>query len=94
MDIIGINLIDDFIARYSDAEKPLKRWITVTQAADWKTTHDVRSTFNTASFVPPHTVFNIKGNDYRLISEIDYEEALVVVTHVLTHEEYDRDKWK
>jgi mRNA interferase HigB len=40
------------------------------------------------------TVFNIGGNKYRLISQINYELKTVLVTHVLAHKEYDKDKWK
>jgi hypothetical protein len=40
------------------------------------------------------TVFNIKGNDYRLIVGIDYENQVVYYKYFLTHAEYDKNKWK
>ncbi|MDQ2992869.1 MAG: type II toxin-antitoxin system HigB family toxin [Candidatus Eremiobacteraeota bacterium] len=55
---------------------------------------DVRKTYPHADFVAPHTVFNIKGNTYRLIAIIDYTYRKVFIKHVLTHAEYDRDAWK
>ena len=55
---------------------------------------DLKRTFASASFVEGKTVFNIGGNKYRLISVINYELKTVLVTHVLTHKEYDKDKWK
>jgi mRNA interferase HigB len=55
---------------------------------------ELRQTFGPVDPVPPQTVFDIKGNSFRLISEIDYEHQTIVVTHVLTHEEYDREQWK
>lgn len=47
-----------------------------------------------ADYVPPFTVFNVKGNTYRLISVVDYSEKVVVVRNLLTHAEYDKGNWK
>jgi mRNA interferase HigB len=54
----------------------------------------VRKTYPHADFVDPYTVFNIKGNAYRLIVKIEYRWQLIFVKHLLTHEEYDRGRWK
>lgn len=43
---------------------------------------------------PPYTVFNIKGNDYRLVTWIDYESGIVVMKWFGTHAEYDKEQWK
>jgi mRNA interferase HigB len=40
------------------------------------------------------TVFNMKGNKYRLIVSIDYERQLIYIKYILTHTEYDKDNWK
>ncbi len=50
--------------------------------------------YPTAEAVSNFTVFNIKGNRYRLIVDIVYSEATIFVKYVLTHAEYDKDKWK
>ena len=47
-----------------------------------------------AEAVSNFTVFNIKGNKYRLISSINYEKQIIYVKYVLTHAEYDKDRWK
>ena len=57
-----------FFQEHKQAEEPLKQWRTVVQAADWKNFPDVRCTFNTADWVDGKIVFDIKGNDYRLIA--------------------------
>jgi mRNA interferase HigB len=55
---------------------------------------DVRKTYSHADFVDPYTVFNIKGNNYRLVVKIEYRWQLIFVKHLLTHAEYERGGWK
>ncbi|PHM11316.1 type II toxin-antitoxin system HigB family toxin [Nostoc sp. 'Peltigera malacea cyanobiont' DB3992] len=55
---------------------------------------EVRQAFNSADPVGELTVFNIQGNKYRLITYIDYQSQKVFIRNVLTHTEYDTDKWK
>ena len=45
-------------------------------------------------FVDPFTVFNIKGNAYRLVTKIEYRWQMIFVKHLLTHAEYDKGDWK
>jgi mRNA interferase HigB len=54
----------------------------------------VRKTFSSADAVGKWTVFNVKGNRYRLITEINYAFGRIHIRHVLTHAEYDRGIWK
>jgi len=54
----------------------------------------VQAIYSTAEAVSNFTVFNIKGNKYRLIVDIVYSEATRFIKYVLTHAEYDKDKWK
>ncbi len=56
--------------------------------------NELRATFASADFVNGLTVFNIGGNKYRLIAAIHYNRRKVFIRAVLTHEEYDRGKWK
>ena len=55
---------------------------------------DVRKTLANADGVDKWTVFNVKGNKYRLITEINYRYQRLYIRHVLTHAEYDQQKWK
>jgi mRNA interferase HigB len=55
---------------------------------------DVQATYRDAEAVSNFTVFNVKGNKYRLIVSIDYEEQLVYYKYFLTHAEYDKEQWK
>jgi mRNA interferase HigB len=54
----------------------------------------VRRTYSAAEAVGDYTVFNIKGNTYRLIARIEYRLQIIFVKAVLTHAEYDKDQWK
>ncbi len=55
---------------------------------------EVRRVYGHADFVDPYTVFNIKGNTYRLIVKIEYRYQKIFVKHLLTHEDYDQGEWK
>ncbi|MGD0769952.1 MAG: type II toxin-antitoxin system HigB family toxin [Tepidisphaeraceae bacterium] len=81
----------------------LADWLEITESSAWENIHDVRQTFKSADGVPVRvagigvvvaTVFNIKGNEFRLIAAIDFVSGLVVVKEVLTHAEYGKDAWK
>jgi mRNA interferase HigB len=81
-------------AWYSDASGPLDAWYRIAKKAAWKNLAEVRKTFSTADSVGAFTVFNIKGNTYRLITWIKYETQKVFIKHVLTHADYDKENWK
>lgn len=55
---------------------------------------ELKHTFGTVDNVGKVVVFNIKGNHYRLIAAIHYNTKLVYILEVMTHVEYDKDKWK
>jgi len=94
MRLVGTNLIDEFIKAYPDARSALKRWQKLVMETDFKNIADVRKTFPTADAVGGKTVFNVGGNKVRAITEIQYGITLVIITHLLTHADYDRGKWK
>jgi mRNA interferase HigB len=64
------------------------------QQATWHNLAEVRATFRHVDSVITRTIFNIKGNDYRLITKIDYAYQKVFIKYVLSHPEYDKGKWK
>jgi mRNA-degrading endonuclease HigB of HigAB toxin-antitoxin module len=67
---------------------------SLARKAQWQNLEDVRKIYRDAEAVGNFTVFNIKGNDYRLIVGIDYENQTVYYKYFLTHAEYDKGKWK
>jgi mRNA interferase HigB len=67
----------------------LDTWFHEAQTADWSTPADVKSNYGNASIVGDRVVFNIKGNDYRLVVAIDYQRHIVFIKWLGTHKEYD-----
>jgi mRNA interferase HigB len=94
MRVISKRTLREFWETHADAERPLKHWYDVTRRAVWTNISEVRDTFTHADQVGLCTVFNIHGNDYRLIAKIKYDYGIVYIRFVLTHREYDRDAWK
>lgn len=80
--------------RYSALAAPLDAWYRISKKANWQTLVDVKANFPSADLVGKLIVFNVKGNEYRLITEIFFANQTVLVRAVLTHSEYDKGKWK
>ncbi len=90
MRIIAKSTIRDYWLLNPNAEHSLLDWYQVTKDADWNNPNDVKNTYGNASIVANNrVVFNIKGNDYRLVVEIDYIFKLVFIVWVGTHKQYD-----
>jgi mRNA interferase HigB len=79
-----------------DSEGPMRAWYTHVshKSVSWHSWADAKVEFGSASRVGNCTVFNIGGNKYRLIARILYPSQKVFVLKVMTHVEYDNDKWK
>jgi len=92
--IISRKVLRKAIERDRTLEGPLNVWYKVARAADWRNFAEVRQTYASADYVDPFTVFNIRGNKYRLIVHIKYEWQTIFMKSVLTHEEYDKGEWK
>jgi mRNA interferase HigB len=80
--------------KHRDLDEPLDVWYRIAKRAEWKNLMDVRRVFPTADAVDEFTIFNIKGNAYRLITEINYQTGRIFLRHVLTHAEYAKGGWK
>ena len=85
----------EYARRHPAAASALFRWAGITRAAVWRNLVQLRMVFREADQVGGAcTVFNVRGNNYRLITRIDYGLQTVTLKHFLTHEQYDRDRWK
>lgn len=91
MRVIAISTLREFWTRHPDSEQALREWYVKTERAAWNSLYDIRNDFNSADYVKNQRyVFNIKGNDYRLVAAIKFTPKLVYVRFVGTHNEYDR----
>lgn len=94
MRIITERKLREFRATEKGAEKPMREWIAVFREADWHSFADVRDTFNHADVYKNCAIFDVGGNEYRIIAKVAYRAHKVFIRLVLTHEEYDENKWK
>jgi mRNA interferase HigB len=99
MRIIKVTRIREYAQGHDQARPSLERWLELTKLAEWTSLAEVRCTFRHADQVTVRSgrtvvVFNIKGNDFRLVTAIHYNRAKVFVLRFLTHAEYTKDVWK
>ena len=91
MRILAKSTLRAFWERHPNAEEPLLAWYRETEKADWESPAQVKARYRSASFVGENRViFNIKGNEYRLVVQINYPYRVVYVRFVGTHAEYDK----
>jgi mRNA interferase HigB len=91
MRIIALKTLREFWARHPGAEQPLRAWHDEVLRAQWRTPADIKAHFSSVSILKGRrVVFNIKGNDYRLVVALAYNTELVFIKFVGTHAEYDR----
>jgi mRNA interferase HigB len=90
MHVISRKTLKTFWEVQRRAEKPLRAWFYEAKVAHWKNYQDIKQNFPSADVLPGNRViFDIKGNDYRLIVKIHYNTGIVYIRFVGTHGEYD-----
>ena len=95
MQLLGKNIIDEFKQKHPASRKALDRWTKLIEGAEFKKPQDVKQMFGrNVDFVGSQIVFDVGGNKVRAITKIAFGVKVVLVTPVLTHTEYDKDKWK
>jgi mRNA interferase HigB len=93
MRIIAFRTIREFFEKpeYSDSEPSLRAWYHDTKRAEWQNSNELKQQYTNASIVgDERVVFNIKGNDYRLVVAIDYDFQVIFVRFIGTHKQYDK----
>lgn len=87
------------VRRHPDSGSSLRAWVEVVETAQWQSLAEVRRTYPSADGVTVKSggiviVFNIRGNKYRLLTWISYRAQLITIIELLTHAEYDKNRWK
>jgi len=90
MRVIAIKTLRDFWTLYPDSEQPLLAWFDEVSKATWTQPADIKTSYASVSILKNRrAVFNIKGNDYRLIVAVAYKLGVVYVKFIGTHKQYD-----
>ncbi len=91
MRIIAHRTLVLFYTDHADATIALEEWFTKTQKADWNTFADIKKTFNSVDSIGnQHYVFNVHGNDYRLVAVVKFKIKMVYIRYIGTHADYDK----
>lgn len=98
MRVISRKALVDFWAKHAASRPSLEAWFQVVRAAQWRHFVDTRKTYSTADQVRVAsggrvTVFNVGGNEYRVITAVHYNTSRVYILRVLTHAEYNKMDW-
>lgn len=91
MRVIAVKTLKDYAADYRQAEQALLSWYEEASAASWNSPNELKAQYRNASILTnKRVVFNIHGNSYRLIVDIEYRLKIVFVVWFGTHKQYDQ----
>jgi mRNA interferase HigB len=97
MIVIGTGLVATYLADRAGhkgikaARSQYEAWLGIVSCAQWRNPEDVKAAYPKASILKAgRVVFNIKGNDYRLVAALQYQARVVAIRFFDTHAEYDR----
>ena len=91
MEIIGKKALALLARKHADARNTVSAWVAEVKTATWKNTADLKTRYPHASFLANNNVvFNIRGNNYRIIVVVVYISGQVIVKFAGTHDEYER----
>lgn len=99
MRLLGRDVLATAVRKHADTRSWLAAWAATVEDASWSSIDDLRDDYPSADGVrlcsgTIVTVFNVRGNQYRLISHVDYRLRVVMALEVLTHAQYDKQQWK
>ncbi len=94
MHIISRKALRLFWQTHPDSQPSLLRWYKIMQQTDFEGFNHLRNTFPSVDKVGDLCIFNIGGNNYRLIASIHFNRNKVLVRDVLTHAEYNKGGWQ
>jgi mRNA interferase HigB len=93
--VYGETAIVKFAKKHPGARKPLQRFLEIVRGAVWPHFPAVKETFRTVDYAAATgtLIFDISGNNYRLIARVDFEEQIFFIQSVMKHEEYERKEF-
>jgi mRNA interferase HigB len=97
MIVIGTDVVEDYLANRAGhkgikaARSQYDAWLAIVARAAWRTPEGVKASYPKASILKAgRVVFNIKGNDYRLVARVQYQAGVLAIRFFGTHAEYDK----
>lgn len=91
MKVLGRDKLVEFYTKHANVKSALDVWFSEVESAAWSTPQDIKNRYSSADFLADNRViFNIKGNHYRLVVKVKYQNGIVVVEWVGTHSEYKK----
>ena len=94
MKVLGRDKLTKFYKKHANAKSALESWFSEANTATWATPQDIKNHYRSADFLAGNRViFNIKGNHYRLVVKVRYQNGIALVEWVGTHAEYDKQRF-
>ena len=91
MRVIARKTLILYYTKHADAKTALEEWFVKTMTSEWLCFSDIKKSFSSVDAIgDKRFVFNIKGNNYRLIAIVLYQPKLVFIRFIGTHEEYNK----
>jgi mRNA interferase HigB len=94
MHIITQQRIWEAKKKYPESSSALDEWYRIVKANNYHSFSDLKATFPSIDKVGKYHVFNIGGNKIRLIAIVEYNFNKLFIRQILSHKEYDKNKWK
>ena len=93
MTIAGRHLIEKFIQKHANSKASLSAWLEEAEEAEWNTPQDIKDRYRSVDFLSENrVVFDIGGNNHRLVVLVRYSQGMLLIQKIGTHAEYS--KWK
>jgi mRNA interferase HigB len=96
--VVSQKALRKFAETHEDAAPPLRAWFKLARRGRFRNLVELKRTFASVDMVPVNErdfyVFNIGGNKYRLVTATHFNTQRLFVRHILTHAEYDKERWK
>ena len=89
MHIVSLKMLRDFWKKHPEAEQPLRNWHTIAEHSGFTDFTELKQSFRSADYVPPSTVFDVGGNNFRVVVIVLDRDGKMFVRWVMTHREYD-----
>jgi mRNA interferase HigB len=94
VNIISRKALRQMMKQHAETTTALESWWKVSKAARWKHLEQCRATFSAADQVGRCLIFNLMGNNYRLITVVSWRNQRIYIKALLTHREYERNTWR